>query len=186
MSLVMAVVCTDGIVVSGDFRISKPTINSVTGERNVSEWKDSSHKIILTNTNRIVGHTGNAYLQSGESVHDAIKNALFVSEMLKLPTYEEFLRLIMTVKDNNNSIIEAGIIDGQYTVLVWGANDTEISINHHGGAIGATDYLQQQNILIKGGHFTTEEAKALLIKINQETAKIDKTVSPECEILEIH
>lgn len=89
MSLVMAVVCADGIVVSGDFRRSRYTKDPETGEIKF-EYYDDQHKIFRTSKNRIIGTTGRITLQTGEPMKDALNQMLQITDDMKLSIQEEF------------------------------------------------------------------------------------------------
>lgn len=187
MSLVMAVVCTDGIVVSGDFRKTEFKVNPQTGEKRIIGFSDDSHKLIRTKSDRIIGHTGYNKLNNGELVDTVIQNAILLSEILKLSIYDEFRYLISCIRDGQNSLIEVGIENSQKIVLVWECGDKEISVNQQGGAIGDTEAFKKYISAFEKEreNIVTEDAIALLQKYNHLIANETPTISPECEIMVI-
>lgn len=185
MSLVMAVICTDGIVVSGDFRRSRYITDPETGE-NKFEYYDDQHKIFRTSQNRIVGMTGTCNLKSGELVEDVLKELTEPDPEISFTVKDELGLLASIVSGNENSLIEAGIEDGKKTVLIW-TPDKGISAGENGGAIGATEDLDnyKEKIDTEVKNITIEEAKILLRKYNEFVALHNPTVSRGCEFLTI-
>lgn len=185
MSLVMAVVCTDGIVVSGDFRKTEIKLNYQTGEKHIVGFSDDSHKLIRTQTNRVIGHTGHNKLNNGEFVDTVIRNAVLLSGTLKLSIYDEFRYLISCIRDGQNSLIEVGIENGQKIALIWEYGDKEISVNQQGGAIGDTEAFKKYILAFEKEreNIVIEDAIALLQKYNHLIANETPTISPECEIM---
>lgn len=185
MSLVMAVVCTDGIVVSGDFRRTEIKINQRTGEEHIVGFNDDTHKLIRTKRNHIIGHTGNANFSDGRDVEDALQNTLLLTETLNLSLFDEFLHLIGCIGTNRNAIIEAGIENGKKYVFAWEQGDAWPSFNHTGGFIGDTDALKKYipTFEEKQKTITVDEAQKLLREYNRLVADETPTISPECEIM---
>ena len=185
MSLVMAVICTDGIVVSGDFRRSRYVKDTETGETKF-EYYDDQHKIFRTSQNRIVGTTGGITLQTGESIKDALNQMLQITDDMKLSIQEEFGFLISVIGDEKISLIEAGIENGKGIVFIY-TPTSGIEIGTTGGAIGATDELKkhEKGFDLKIKEATTTEVKSVLSEYNELTALSDPTVSRGCEFLTI-
>lgn len=185
MSLVMAIVCTDGIVVSGDFRRSRYVKDSKTGETKF-EYYDDQHKIFSTSQNRIIGTTGNCNLESGELVDDVIKELVSLDPKVVFTIKNEIGLLASMISGNNNSVIEAGIENGKKSIFVYtptnGVEEVEKSV-----AIGATEELNKYKEKVKSElqNVTVEEAKNLLRQYNELVALHDPTVSRECEFLTI-
>lgn len=187
MSLVMAVVCTDGIVVSGDFRRSRSTMNPETGAEQIIEFHDDTHKIIKTKSNRIVGHTGDCSFKDGESVEDVIDTTLRITDMAKTPIDSEFAYLVSAVRYNKNALIEAGIINGHKIILTWKQGELIKQVLTKGCAIGNTNIFEKYKEKFENEiqNITTEEAIPLLQKYNRLIANEEATISPECEIMVI-
>ena len=187
MSLVMAIVCTDGIVVSGDFRKTEFKMNPQTGEKRIVGFSDNTHKLVRTKSNRIVGHTGNTMLNDGRDIDSAIQETLFLTETLGLSLFDEFVHLVGCIGTSQNAIIEAGIENGKKFVFIWRKGDANISFNHTGGSIGDTDALEKYKPILeeKQKSITVDEAKKLLQEYNQLVANETPTISPECETMVI-
>lgn len=185
MSLVMAMVCTDGIVVSGDFRRSKVKINPRTGEKNIVCSYDDTHKILQTNRNHIIGHSGNMILDSGEDIEDAIQNVLVLTETLNMSLFDEFKHLIGCIGTSDAALIEVGVENGKNYVLAWEQGDIEPVFNHTGGFIGDTDALKKYIPILeeKQKTITVDEAQKLLQEYNRLVASETPTISPECEVM---
>ena len=185
MSLVMAVVCTDGIVVSGDFRRTEFKVNLQTNEKRIIGFCDDTHKLIRTKNNRIVGHTGNTILNDGRNIESAIQDTLLGTEILGLSIFEEFMHIVSCIGNSQNAIIEAGIENDKKIVFIWKKGDATISYNYIGGAIGDTDALKKYKPILeeKQKNITVDEAKKLLQRYNQLVADETLTVSPNCEIM---
>ena len=185
MSLVMAVICADGIVVSGDFRRSRYTKDPETGEIKF-EYYDDQHKIFRTSKNRIIGTTGGITLQTGESIKDALNQMLQITDDMKLSIQEEFGFLISVIGDEKISLIETGIENGKGITFIY-TPINGIEIGTTGGAIGATDELKKhkKEFDLKIKEATTTEVKSILSEYNELTALSDPTVSRGCEFLTI-
>lgn len=187
MSLVMAVICTDGIVVSGDFRRTELKINPQTGEERIVGFSDNAHKLVRTKSNRIIGHTEHEKLNNGESVDTAIQNVILLSQTLKMSIYDEFRYLVGCISGGQNSLIEVGIENGKKIALVWECGDKEISVNQQGGAIGDTKAFKKyiSTFEEERKNITTQYACDLLKKYNRLVSDETPTISPECEIMVI-
>ena len=187
MSLVMAIVCTDGIVVSGDFRRSRSITNSETGEEQVIEFYDDSHKIIKTKSNRIIGHTGDCVSKDGESVEDTIYHALQVTDTIKSPIDSEFAYLVSAIKYNKNALIEVGIVNGNKIILTWKRGKPIKREITKGCAIGNTAAFEKYKEKFENEiqNITIKEAIPLLQKYNKLIADETPTISPTCETMVI-
>lgn len=185
VSLVIAVICTDGIVVSGDFRRSKSITNPKTGAKQVIEFYDDTHKLIKTKSNRVVGHTGDYYLNGGESIDDTIWNALQLTTMLNSPIDSEFAYLVSAIGYNKNALIEAGIINGQKMVLTWNQGEPIKRIIAKGCAIGDIDVFEKykEGFEREIQNITTKESVPLLQRYNKLIANETPTISPDCEVM---
>ena len=187
MSLVMAVICTDGIVVSGDFRRTKVKIDPKTKEKHIIEFYDDTHKLTRTKRNHIIGHSGNIILDNGENIEDVIQNVLILTETLNMSLFDEFKYLVGCVGTTDAALIEVGIENGKSYVLAWEQGDAEPSFNHTGGFIGDTDALKKYISIFeeKQKNITIAEATELLQKYNQLVSDETSTISPNCEIMTI-
>lgn len=187
MSLVMAVICTDGIVMSGDFRRSRSITNPETGEKQIIEFYDDSHKIVKTKSNRIVGHTGDCSFKNGESVEDSINNALRITDMTKSPIDSEFAYLVSAVSYNKNALIETGIVNGNKIILTWKQGEPIKQVFTKGCAIGDTDIFEKYKEKFESEiqNITIEKAIPLLQRYNRLIANEVPTISPDCEVMTI-
>lgn len=185
MSLVMAIVCTDGIVVSGDFRRSRSITNPETGSKEVVEFYDDTHKIIKTKSNRIIGHTGDCSFKNGELVEDIIQDALKVTNMIKAPISSEFAYLVSAIEHNKNALIEVGITDGYRIVLIWKKGELIKQVTEKGCAIGDTDIFEKYKEKFESEiqNITIEKAIPLLQRYNKLIADETPTISPDCEVM---
>lgn len=185
MSLVMAVICTDGIVVSGDFRRSRSITNPQTGDKQVIEFYDDTHKLIQTKLNRIIGHTGDYYLNGDEPIDDMIWNALQLTTVLNSPLDSEFAYLVSAIGYNKNALIEAGIINGQKIVLTWNQGEPIKRIISKGCAIGDIDVFEKykEEFEREIQDVTTKEAVSLLQRYNKLIANETPAISPDCEVM---
>ena len=185
MSLVMTVICTDGIVVSGDFRRSRYVKDSETGETKF-EYYDDQHKIFRTSRNRIIGMTGTCNLKSGELVEDVLKGLTEPDPEMNFTIKDELGLLASIVSENKNSLLEVGIEDGKKTLFVYTPTDG-IELVEKSAAIGATEELKKykEKIDAEVKNVTVEEAKNLLRQYNELVALHDPTVSRGCEFLTI-
>ena len=139
----MAVVCTDGIVVSGDFRRSKSITNPESKEKQVTEFYDDTHKIIKTRSNRIIGHTGDYASKNGDLVEDVIYHTVQLTNMLNFPVDSEFAYLVSGIRYNKNALIEVGIVNGQKIILTWKQGEPIKQETAKGCAIGDTDVFEK-------------------------------------------
>lgn len=185
MSLVMAVICTDGIVMSGDFRRSRSITNPQTGDKQVVEFYDDTHKLIKTKSNRVVGHTGDYSFNSGELVEDTICSVLQLTDALNSPIDSEFAYLVSSIRHNKNSLIEAGIINGHRIVLIWKQGEPIKQIVTKGCAIGDIDVFEKykEEFECEIQDITIKEAVPLLQKYNRLIASETPTISPDCEVM---
>lgn len=187
MSLVMAVICTDGIVVSGDFRRSKSITEPGTGTKHVTEFYDDSHKLVKTKSNRIIGHTGNYCLDNGELIDDTIWNALQLTTVLNSPIDSEFAYLVSAIRYNKNALIEAGVINGHKVILTWRQGEPIKQLTTKGCAIGDTDAFEKYREKFESEiqDINVENAVSLLRKYNKLIADEESTISPNCEVMTI-
>lgn len=185
MSLVMAVVCADGIVVSGDFRRSRYVKDSKTGETKF-EYYDDQHKIFRTSQNRVIGMTGTCNFKSGEPVDGVLKNLTEPDPEINFTIKDELGLLAGIVSGNNNLLLEAGIENGKKTVYVY-TPTYGIEVVEKSVAIGATEELVEYKKKIDSEvkNITVEKAKDLLRQYNELVASHNPTVSLGCEFLTI-
>lgn len=185
MSLVMAVVCTDGIVVSGDFRRSRYIKDPKTGE-NKFEYYDDQHKIFRTSQNRIIGMTGTCSFKSGEPVDNVLKNLTEPDPEINFTIKDELGLLAGIVSGNNNSLLEAGIEDGKKAIFVYTPTGRVEPVKKS-VAIGAPEALAEYKKKIDAEleNISIEKAKDLLRQYNELVASHNPTVSWGCEFLTI-
>lgn len=186
MSLVMAVICTDGIVVSGDFRITKYILDKETKQYIPAGYTDNTHKLIRTKSNRIIAFTGKTTNKYGIDIEEQIKELANATDEIKFSLRQQFNLLIDCVRNGNNAIIEVGIDNGRKTIIAWNPQDGMSYDIRNGviGAIGATEIITkyQKEIEEKVKEKSTAEVAEILREYNKLTSKENKEVSPECEI----
>ena len=164
MSLVMAVICTDGIVMS-----------------------DNDNRLIKTKSNRMIGYTGAYHFKNGDPVEDSIYNLLQITDTLEVPIGDEFTCLVSSISHNGNIFIEAGIIDGHKIILTrkQGGKIEQVSTKWY--AIGDTDSFERYKDEFEREiqNITVEEAIPLLQEYNKLIADKESTINSACGIMTI-
>lgn len=145
MSLVMAVVCTDGIVVSGDFRRTEYVLDKETNQYIQVGYTDNTHKLFRTKSNRIIAFTGKTTNKYGIDIEKQIKELANVTDDIKFSLIQQFNSLVDCMRDNNNALIEVGIENGQKTIIAWNPRDGLSYDVRDGviGAIGGTEVIEK-------------------------------------------
>lgn len=186
MSLVMAVICTDGIVVSGDFRRTEYAFDKNTKQYIPVDYTDNTHKLFRTKSNRIIAYTGRTTNEHSFDIDERIKEMVDITDSMKLPLRQQLTFLIEYTCCNTNAIIEVGIENGQKTIMEWNQQSGMSYGVQEGmiGAIGATEVItkHQKEIEVKLKERNVVEAAEILKEYNKLTSIEDRTVSPECEI----
>nr|DAL66795.1 MAG TPA: hypothetical protein [Bacteriophage sp.] len=186
MSLVMAVVCTDGIVVSGDFRRTEYVLDKETNQYIQVGYTDNTHKLFRTKSNRIIAFTGKTTNKYGIDIEKQIKELANVTDDIKFSLIQQFNSLVDCMRDNNNALIEVGIENGQKTIIAWNPRDGLSYDVRDGviGAIGGTEVIEkyQKEIEEKVKGKSVAKVAEILKEYNKLTSKENKEVSPECEI----
>lgn len=191
MSLVMAIANKNGIVVSGDWRLTRHRIDNPS----ITMPSDHSQKAYITNTNHVVAFTGDARLDTGEFLNDVILHTLKITSAQKMPIQEELESLlnVLTQKTGNTTVylIECGIKNGKNMILRADTSHNKIQPNtlDDVGYAASGEHKLYQSKLIKLGDkihtFTLQEMVEFLQETNYEIAETDTLVSPKCDIITI-
>lgn len=186
MSLVMAVICTDGIVMSGDFRRTKYIFDKNTKQYISAGYTDNIHKLFRTKSNRIIAYTGKTTNEYGLDIDKRIREVANITDDMSFSLQQQLNFLIECACGNTNAIIEVGIEDGRKIIIEWNQEDGISCVAREGtiGAIGATEAItkHQKEIEEKVKGKNVAEVAEILKEYNKLTSVEDKTVSPECEV----
>lgn len=186
MSLVMAIVCTDGIVVSGNFRKTEYVLDKETKQYIPAGYTDNTHKLIRTKSNRIIAYTGKTTNEHGLDVNKRIKEMADIADGINFSLRQQFNSIIDYACGSANALIEVGIENGQNIIMIWNQQDGVSYKVCEGaiGAIGATEVVSrnQKEIETKVKGKSVIEVAEILRDYNELTSKENKEVSQECEI----
>lgn len=186
MSLVMAVICTDGIVLSGDFRKTEYVLDKETKQYILAGYADNTHKLIRTKSNRIIACTGKTTNEHGLDINKRINEMVDITDEINFSLRQQFDSVIDYACSSANALIEVGIENGQKIIMVWNQQDGISYKTCEGaiGAIGATEVMSknQKEIEAKVKGKSVIEVAESRRDYNKLTSKENKEVSPECEI----
>jgi hypothetical protein len=196
MSLVMAIANKNGIVVSGDWRLTVqyPSIPELD-----NRYPDTMQKIYKTKKGHVFGMAGAAYLADGTETGEALYNLVLELNKMKRMTIKDELIFIRDELSYRSTrpvyLLAAGIEKGKNKIYQASTDKEEIidkiKQDYYGiGIVGMVDVAL--SIIYKMGintsEYSIEELADLLRKVNMETSqslKEIKSVSEECDIIYI-
>lgn len=195
MSLVMAIVCADGIVVSADKRLTCKTIDLNTELVTKTRFFDTGLKIFITKTGHVIAHTGESVLSDGRFIEDAIKDTAQKTNSLNLCVRDELLYIKNKLSSfaglNDTRFLAAGIEDGINNIYTTSLKlDNFIKVESSIFGIGDLSVAQTIHNTFTPNikDFTVEETIDYLLFLNYAANKLngfckkDETISQQCDI----
>lgn len=195
MSLVMVIVCTDGIVVSADKRLTCKTIDLNTELVTKTQFFDTGLKIFITKTGHVIAHTGESVLSDGRFIEDAIKDTAQKTNSLNLCVRDELLYIKNELSSfaglNDTRFLAAGIEDGINNIYTTSLKlDDFIKVESSIFGIGDLSVAQTIHNTFTPNikDFTVEETIDYLLFLNYAANKLngfckkDETISQQCDI----
>ena len=199
MSLVMAIANKNGIVVSGDWRLTIKRLNRITNKCTSANYDDSAQKIFMAENGHVFGLTGQAGTPGWKYTDDLLYELVKDIHEAHLTLEQELTYIRDELKRRVAQpihLLAAGIEDGKNLVYRTSTDEQDDEIIsktdgvYGGDAIGM--YSVALNLMKESGQHTYDMSLSELIdfmkEINIATSRAltdIKSVSEECDFIAI-